>query len=215
MYFIGSSCIFPVPNINKTKEFYQHCLGFKAVEYLNSNQPHICLYRDNIEIILLKANTKKIFPNRTLYGYGYDAYIYTENLEDFEKELFSKDIKIIKSINVTDYQNKEIVIEDIAPGADEKNNDTSRVLAECEQAFTGRGSGYDTFEKNYGTNQRDDDRQQKNNIDLHGTLHVFLVFLIILHGCREIKRFPGNRSPTQIPKDFLRINLLCLQILAS
>lgn len=113
MRFIGSSCIFSVPNINKTKEFYQYYLGFEAVEYLNSNQPHICLYRDNTEIILLKANTEKIFSNRVLYGYGYDAYIYTQNLEDFKNELLSKNIKIIKSLNITDYQNKEIVIEDI------------------------------------------------------------------------------------------------------
>lgn len=57
MCFIGSSCIFSVPNINKTKDFINTVLGFEAVEYLNSNRPHICLYRDNTEIILLKANT--------------------------------------------------------------------------------------------------------------------------------------------------------------
>lgn len=83
------------------------------VEYLNSNQSHICLYRDSTGIILLKANTEKIFTNKVLYGYGYDAYIYADNLKDFEKELFSRNVKIIKPFNVTDYQNKEIVIENI------------------------------------------------------------------------------------------------------
>ena len=73
------SCIFPVPDINKTKEFYVSKLGFRATEYLECKEPHICLYRDNIEIILLKSNINKISPNRALYGYGYDAYLYSDN----------------------------------------------------------------------------------------------------------------------------------------
>lgn len=48
-------------------------------EYLQSEQPHICMYKDNVEIILTQANNETIKPNRVLYGYGYDAYIYTSN----------------------------------------------------------------------------------------------------------------------------------------
>ncbi|BBF43564.1 hypothetical protein lbkm_2252 [Lachnospiraceae bacterium KM106-2] len=33
MSLVGLSCIFPVPNITKTKEFYVERLGFRAVEY--------------------------------------------------------------------------------------------------------------------------------------------------------------------------------------
>ena len=107
------SCIFPVPDINKTKEFYISKLGFRATEYLECKEPHVCLYKDDIEIILLKASTDKVFPNRILYGYGYDAYLYSDNQERLEKEFIKNKIKFIKYLDITDYQNKEFVIEDI------------------------------------------------------------------------------------------------------
>lgn len=109
----GLSCIFPIPDIEKTSEFYVSALGFRAVAYLNCQEPHICLYRDDAEIILLKSNTEKVLPNRTLYGYGYDAYLYTENQELLEKQFIEKGVKVVKPLNITDYQNKEFVIEDI------------------------------------------------------------------------------------------------------
>lgn len=112
MSIIGLSCIFPVPNIKKTAEFYVSKLEFRAVEYLECKEPHICLYKDDIEIILLQANTDKVLPNRKIYGYGYDAYLYTENQQLLEKEFAAKGIKIIKPLNMTDYRNKEFVIED-------------------------------------------------------------------------------------------------------
>ena len=109
----GLSCIFPVPNIRKTAEYYVNKLGFYAVEYLNCKEPHICLYLDTIEIILLQANTDRIRPNRDLYGYGYDAYLYTEDQETLERELLSKGVKVVRPLGITDYQNKEFVIEDV------------------------------------------------------------------------------------------------------
>ena len=109
----GLSCIFPVPDIKKTSEYYQTALGFSAVEYLHCKEPHICLYLDKIEIVLLQANTDRIQPNRELYGYGYDAYLYTDDQEALEKELLSKGVKVVRTLCVTDYQNREFVIEDI------------------------------------------------------------------------------------------------------
>lgn len=113
MSIMGLSCIFPVPDIKKTSEFYVSKLEFRAVEYLECEEPHICLYKDNIEIILLHSNTDKVLPNRELYGYGYDAYLYTENQEMLEKKFTEKGIKIVKSLDLTDYHNKEFVIEDL------------------------------------------------------------------------------------------------------
>lgn len=112
MRIVGLSCIFPVPKIKETAEFYTSKLNFRAVEYLKCKESHICLYKDNVEIILLQANTNEVIPNRKLYGYGYDAYLYTENQEQIEKEFIIKGIKIIKHLCMTDYQNKELVIED-------------------------------------------------------------------------------------------------------
>ena len=109
----GLSCIFPVPDIKKTAQFYKSKLGFRAVQYLECKEPHICLYRDDSEIILLQANTDSIMPNRTLYGYGYDAYLYTDKQESLQKEFAKKQVKFVRTLNITDYQNKEFVIEDI------------------------------------------------------------------------------------------------------
>lgn len=112
MSLMGISCIFPVPDIGKTAGFYVSRLGFRAVEYLGCREPHVCLYRDGAEIILLQADSGRVFPNRELYGYGYDAYLYTDGQEALQKELLSKGVKLVKPLSVTDYQNSEFVIED-------------------------------------------------------------------------------------------------------
>lgn len=113
MSITGMSCIFPVPDIRKTAEYYVRCLGFRAVEWLDCEEPHICLYRDSVEIVLLQANTDKVLPNRELYGYGEDAYLYTGCQEALEEDFVKKGVKIVRPLRITDYQNKEFVIEDI------------------------------------------------------------------------------------------------------
>lgn len=113
MELTGLSCIFPVPDIRKTARFYTDRLGFRAVEYVECEEPHICLYRDKTEIILLKANTDRVFTNRELYGYGYDAYLYTSEMEELEKQLRRNRVKIARPLSMTDYKNREFVIEDI------------------------------------------------------------------------------------------------------
>lgn len=88
-------------------------MGFKAVKYLDANEPHICLYRDTTEIILTKTNGQKVIPNRELYRYGYDAYFITKNQEELQEEFINSNVKIVRSLDNTDYNNKEFVIEDI------------------------------------------------------------------------------------------------------
>ena len=39
--------------------------------------------------------------------------LYTDKQIELEKELSEKGVKMIKSLNITDYQNREFVIEDI------------------------------------------------------------------------------------------------------
>jgi catechol 2,3-dioxygenase-like lactoylglutathione lyase family enzyme len=112
-YLIESHPVFPSPDIEKTAKYYSDVLGFRAVNYLETNEPHICLYRDGTEIILTKANTQKVFTNRELYGYGYDAYFITEDQEELQNEFVSKGAKIVRPFQVTDYRNNEFVLEDI------------------------------------------------------------------------------------------------------
>ena len=97
----------------KTADFYVQKLGFKAVEFLNAQEPHICLYKDDVEIILTDSKGKKVVPNRELYGYGYDVYIIVDSQEELQEEFDRKNLKVVKRISVTDYNNKELVLEDI------------------------------------------------------------------------------------------------------
>ena len=110
---LESHCVFPTLDIIKTAEFYEQKMGFKAVRYLEATEPHICLYRNTTEIILTKTNGQKVIPNRDLYGYGYDAYFITKNQEELQKEFINSNVKIVHLLNNTDYNNKELVIEDI------------------------------------------------------------------------------------------------------
>lgn len=110
---LKSHCIFPSNNIEETALFYEEKMGFQAVHYLNAKEPHICLYRDSTEIILTKTTGQQVLPNRSLYGYGYDAYFIAENQEALLDELIRTNVKVVRSLDETDYKNKEFVIEDI------------------------------------------------------------------------------------------------------
>lgn len=112
MALLGSSCIFPSPDIKKTAGFYEK-LGFSAVEYLQCNEPHICLYCDKTEIILTQSCRDKIVPHHTLHGYGYDAYIYTDQQAEWQEKCKALGITVIKPLVLTDYSNREFVMEDI------------------------------------------------------------------------------------------------------
>ena len=78
MSILGSSCVFPVPDIRKTADYYVNCLGFYKVEYLDCKEPHICLYREKVEIILLQSSADKIMPNRDMYGYVFTNCEFTK-----------------------------------------------------------------------------------------------------------------------------------------
>lgn len=108
-----SHCIFPTPDIMRTSEYYEKILGFKAVQYLGAQEPHICLYRDFTEIILTKSNGQEVIPNRKLYGYGYDAYFITDNQEELQEEFKAAGANVVRQLFNTDYHNKEFVVEDI------------------------------------------------------------------------------------------------------
>lgn len=104
--------IFPSSDMGKTAEFYKH-LGFREVKYLDSAEPHICLYRDQIEIVLTQSTQENVAPNRETHGYGYDAYLVTDDQESLQEELIALGVKVVRPLSVTDYNNKEFVFEDI------------------------------------------------------------------------------------------------------
>ncbi|WP_055106741.1 VOC family protein [Paenibacillus ihumii] len=111
----GFACclqIFPTPDIHRTARFYEG-LGFRSVYYLESQEPHVCLYRDAIEIVLTQSNCMDFLPNRAVHGYGYDAYFITTSQEEIQRELQDLGVNIVRPLSTTDYSNKEFVFEDV------------------------------------------------------------------------------------------------------
>jgi len=84
-----------------------------TVNYLNCQQPHVCLYRDDVEIVLTKSKLSQITLNRITHGYGYDGYFTGTNIKFLFEEFVAAGAKIVKPLEVTDYKNQEFVIEDI------------------------------------------------------------------------------------------------------
>ncbi len=113
MKLYQSHCVFPAPDIEKTADYYRRVLGFRAVAYPDAAGPHICLYRDDTEIILTKAAAARVYPNRELYGYGYDAYFITDAQPELQEEFAGKGANVVRPLRETDYHNREFVVEDI------------------------------------------------------------------------------------------------------
>jgi len=109
--FVDLLQIFPSSSNEETTKFYEN-IGFRAVRYLDVTEPHVCLYRDNIEIVLTKSALAKIVPNHIVHGYGEDAYFITNDQEALQEELRQKGVKIVRELAVTDYSNLEFIFED-------------------------------------------------------------------------------------------------------
>ena len=112
MAITGLSCIFPTPDMRRTAAFYQEKCGFRAEFYLQCEQPHVCLYRDEVEIILTHSENKAVVPNRELYGTGYDAYLYADQLRALQDTMTKAGVILVQPLHSTDYLNSEFVIED-------------------------------------------------------------------------------------------------------
>lgn len=106
-------CIFPVPDIRKTASWYQEKLGFRREDYLTAEEPHICLYRDGAEIILTDSGGRRVIPNRELYGYGADGYVIAEEQQELQDSFAAAGVKIVRPLTLTDYNNRDFIIEDI------------------------------------------------------------------------------------------------------
>lgn len=103
----------------KTSSFYETHLGFHAAHLDDESMPHIRIVRDNIEILLVKADPEKassVLPVRELYGIPYDLFIYCAEPMLLQMELKNNGVKLIKTLEDADtskHTNREFVIEDI------------------------------------------------------------------------------------------------------
>jgi catechol 2,3-dioxygenase-like lactoylglutathione lyase family enzyme len=104
--------VFPVPDVARSVAFYRDVLGFRPVEYLDAAEPHVCLYRDAVEIILTSAPGVPVVPNRLRHGFGYDAYLITDQQTALHRELAAAGAKVARAPEMTDYHNVEFAVED-------------------------------------------------------------------------------------------------------
>ena len=115
----GSAQILVCKDPLKTSSFYETKLGFHAAHLDDESMPHISLVRDNIEILLVKADPEKaasVLPARELYGVPYDLFIYCAEPMLLQMELLNNGVKLIKTLEDADsskHENREFVIEDI------------------------------------------------------------------------------------------------------
>lgn len=100
-------------DIEKTVEFYKKELGFEVVKHYEQEEKFAACYRDEVEIVVVKAKRGNIVPNNERYGAGYDAYLVPEDVNLFYEEIKGKDVKIIQEPLLTAYGSKEFKIEDI------------------------------------------------------------------------------------------------------
>ncbi len=114
MRIYASHPVFPVPDIRKTAEYYEDKLGFRRVDYLDVQYPHVCLYRDGIEVILTESTkADSVISNTEQYGYGEDVYIIVSDQAALEAEFRAAGVEIVEPLHMTDYHNYEFTIRDI------------------------------------------------------------------------------------------------------
>jgi len=106
--------MFPSEDMNRTSEFYVEKMGFRRVDYMDSKEPHICLYRGDTEIVVSGiTNGASLVPNREMYGYGADAYFITDEQDALYEEFSKNGVAVVEPLHMTDYSNYEFKVRDI------------------------------------------------------------------------------------------------------
>ena len=114
--FQDAVIIFISPDVKKTAKYYRDVFSCKVVEHYENEEPFAALYRDNIEIVVVKAKKEKVISNRERYGAGYDAYLDPENIDmvgALHRELKEKGAEIAVEPRLTPYGSYEFVVKDI------------------------------------------------------------------------------------------------------
>ena len=113
----SQAAVFACEDIYKTSMFYEDRLGFKAAHLDDEAMPHIKLTRDNIAIVLVKAEGAVTKPARE-FGIKYDMYIYCSEPFLLHNEVAGNNIKIVEDLPEAQAAkkqntNRQFVFEDI------------------------------------------------------------------------------------------------------
>jgi len=103
---------FVVGDVVKTAEYYRDFLGFKIMDYFLNPPVFAIVERDAVELHFGKADKENVKPNAMQRKVGYDAYIWTSDIDALYEEFKMKKVNIIEGPVKRQYGRKEIVIKD-------------------------------------------------------------------------------------------------------
>jgi predicted lactoylglutathione lyase len=103
-------------DVQRTIEFYAKKLGFQFADHQDKDENFASIYRDSIELIIVKRRKGEIQSNNERYGKGFDAYFIPrteKEVDDFYEEFSNNDVKIIEKPRITSYGCYEFEFQDI------------------------------------------------------------------------------------------------------
>src|SRR4030095_10596075 len=103
---------FVVTDVIKTAEYYRDFLGFKILNYFLDPPVFAIVERDGVEIHFGKSDKVDSKTNSTKRKVGYDAYIWTSDIDALFEEFKVKNVNIIDGPVKRQYGSREIVIID-------------------------------------------------------------------------------------------------------
>jgi len=103
---------FAVGNVVKTAEYYRDFLGFKILDYFLDPPVFAVVERDGVEIHFGKADKEDVITNAIKRKVGYDAYVWTSDIDALSEEFKIKNVNIIEGPVTRQYGRREIVIKD-------------------------------------------------------------------------------------------------------
>ena len=109
----GTGCVFPCISPRLTARYYVEQLGFLPEYHLEGKWPHIELTCGSAVLILTQSGWKEVVPNRQLDGDGYDACLYTDDLDALCSQYSGNGVQIIRGIEQDEDGNRMFVLEDI------------------------------------------------------------------------------------------------------
>ncbi|MDP9230769.1 MAG: hypothetical protein M3O67_08870 [Bacteroidota bacterium] len=103
---------FVVEDVEKTAEYYRDFLGFRILDYFLDPPVFALVERDEVEIHFGKADKEDVKTNTTERKVGYDAYIWTSDIDALFEEFKIKNVNMIEGPVKRQYGSREIVISD-------------------------------------------------------------------------------------------------------
>ncbi len=103
-------------DVQRTTDFYVQTLGFNYAKHFDKAQQFSAIYKDQIELILVRRKKGIFESNQKRYGSGEDIYINPNSLDGVRAlhvELKSKNLSRLSDLYMTDYGSLEFTFEDI------------------------------------------------------------------------------------------------------